>query len=152
MHTNKYKNGTYRKDEWRVIKTYTKECGCEYEDAENDVDRPFMCYTDYSTKVIKRCDKHAQEYEEVCAKRRAKEEHEKQIREERLQLLTLHVHDLINTEHTTYAPIKEAVNKYREAKKMMNSDRWLQRHTKYQIGDLLMIQKVKINGCAVTID
>ena len=48
---------------WRVIKTYTEECGCECEDTENDVDRPFMCYTEYDTTVTKRCDKHAQEHE-----------------------------------------------------------------------------------------
>ena len=46
---------------WKVIEKYTKECGCEYVDKENDVDRPFMCFTEYKTIVIKRCDKHEQE-------------------------------------------------------------------------------------------
>ena len=56
---------------WRVIKTYAKECGCECEDAENDVDRPFMCYTEYDTTVTKRCDKRSQQHEEYCAKQQA---------------------------------------------------------------------------------
>ena len=41
-----------------IIKKYTKDCGCECEDIENDVDRPFMCYTHYETRINKMCDIH----------------------------------------------------------------------------------------------
>ena len=102
---------------WEVIKTYTKECGCECDYMVNDVDKPSMCYTEYKTTLTKRCDKHAQEHEEHCAKRQAEREREKQIREEQLQLLKVHLHNLTNIEHTRYALIKEALIKYRKCKK-----------------------------------
>ena len=55
---------------WETIKEYTKECGCEYVDRVNDVDRPFMCYDEWKTEITKRCDKHLQEYKEYCEKKR----------------------------------------------------------------------------------
>jgi DNA-binding protein H-NS len=58
-----------------------------------------------------------QEHEEYCAHLQAERECEKQIIEEQLQLLKVHLHNLTNIEHTKYAPIKEAVSKYREFKK-----------------------------------
>ena len=129
--------------EWQVVKTYTKQCGCECDYKVNDVHRPFTCHTEYDTIVTKRCDKHSQEHEEYCAKLQAEREREKQIREEQLQLLKVHIHNLTNVEHTKYAPIKEAVSKHREYKKITNSDRWIQRDIMYYIGDLLMIQKIR---------
>ena len=41
---------------WVTIKEYTKDCGCECQDNELDVDRPFMCYTKWETIVTKRCE------------------------------------------------------------------------------------------------
>ena len=42
------------------IKQYTNTCGCEYADKENDVDRPFMCYTEWETSVTNRYEQHLQ--------------------------------------------------------------------------------------------
>ena len=128
---------------WTTRKAYTKECGCECEDIENDVDRPFMCYTEYETVTTSRCSVHQQEYEQHCAVRQAEREREQQVREEQRHKLKLHLHMLTTIEHTEYAPIKEAVYKYREIKRISNSDRWIQQDIRYQIGDLLMIQKIK---------
>ena len=128
---------------WVTTKTYTKECGCEYEDKEHDVDRPFMCYTEWNTTVTKRCEIHLQEYNEACAKLEKQEEREKQIKEERRQLITSHLHGLMHIEHKQYTPIKEAVNKYREVIRTSNSDRWIRGTINYAMGDVLMIQKIK---------
>ena len=73
-----------------------------------------MYYAEYDTTVTKRCDKHSQEHAESCAKLQAEREREKQIREEQLQIRKDHLHNLTDIEHTKYAPIKEAVSKYRE--------------------------------------
>ena len=43
---------------WETVETYTNECGCKYADYVIDVDRPFMCYTEWKTEVTKRRDKH----------------------------------------------------------------------------------------------
>ena len=55
---------------FETTEEYTKECGCEYVTWMNDVDRPFMCYTEWKTEIRKRCDKHLQEYKEYCEKRK----------------------------------------------------------------------------------
>ena len=65
---------------WEVVKTYTKECGCECQDKIHDVDRPFMCYTDYETIITKMCDHHKRKEEEY---RKEREEYERQERQKR---------------------------------------------------------------------
>ena len=45
---------------WDIIKEYTKDRGCEYDDKENHVDRPFMCYTERETIVTKIYEQHLQ--------------------------------------------------------------------------------------------
>ena len=110
---------------WEIIKEYTKECGCEYVDKENDVDRPFMCYTERETFVTKRCEQHLQEYIECCAKQEEENENKKQIIEEQRRLIASHLHDLIDIEHKQLVPTKEAISKYREVQDISNSDRWI---------------------------
>jgi len=121
---------------WKEIRTYTRECGCECVDTEHDVDKPYMCFTDYHTDVTKRCDKHEQE-------RLAKKEHKRKIREERQQLLKVYINNLTNIEHRKHIPIKEALIKYRDCFKISNSDRWILEHIRHHSGDLLLIQKIK---------
>ena len=128
---------------WVTIKEYTKECGCECEDNEHDVDRPFMCYTERETIVTKRCEKHLQEYNENCAKEEERKERERQTREEQLQSLTSYLHDVMDVEHKQYIPIKEAVTKYKQVSKTNNSDRWIRKDIQSSFGDVLMIQKIK---------
>ena len=128
---------------WKVLERYTKECGCVCEDHENDVDRPFMCYTDYSTTEITRCDTHERQHQEYCAKTQAELEHRQQLRQEKRQQLKTHLLNLAGIEHQTLAPIKEAVSKYRECNKIGNSDRWIQRDITHRIGSLLMVSKIR---------
>ena len=128
---------------WRVVETYTKECGCECEDTENDVDRPFMCYTEYNTNITKRCVEHArqeQEYQRIIQER---ERREIQQKDEMKKILKSHLVSLANIEHKNYVPIKSAISKYREHFKTHNSDRWIKDHINYYIGYVLMIQKIK---------
>jgi len=121
---------------WKEIRTYTKECGCECVDMEHDVDRPFMCYTEYHTDVTKRCDKHKQE-------QLSKKKHERKIQEKREQLLKVHIDNLTSIEDTKYILIKEAINKYRDCFKIINSDRWIREYITQHIGGVLLIQKIK---------
>ena len=81
---------------WGIIKTYTKECGCEYADYVTDVGRPFMCYTEWKTEVSKRCDKHLQKYKEHCEKEEKEREQARQIREEKRKVLKSHLVSLMD--------------------------------------------------------
>ena len=128
---------------WVTFKEYTKDCACECTDAKNDVDRPFMCYTEWETFVTKRCETHLQEYNENCAKEEERKKRKRQIREEQLQSLTSYLHDVMDVEHKQYIPIKEAITKYREVSKINNSDRWIRENLQCSFGDVLMIQKIK---------
>ena len=121
---------------WKEISSYTKECGCECVDMEHDVDRPFMCYTEYRTYVAKRCDKHEQ-------KKRIKKKHKHQILEEKRQVLNTHINNLTSIEDTKYILIKEAITKYRECFKIINSNRWILEYIILHLGELLLIQKIK---------
>jgi hypothetical protein len=102
-----------------------------------------MCYTDYSTTEIKRCDTHERQHQEYCAKAQAELEHRQQLKQEKRQQLKAHLLNLAGIEHQTLAPIKEAVSKYRELIKISNSDRWIQRDIAQRIGCLLMVSKIK---------
>ena len=128
---------------WETIKEYTKDCGCECKDAKNDVDRPFMCYTEWETFVTKRCETHLQEYNENCAKEEERKKRKRQIREEQLQSLTSYLHDVMDVEHKQYIPIKEAVTKYKQVSKTNMSDRWIREDIQGKFGDVLMIHKIK---------
>ena len=128
---------------WRVVEVYTKECGCECEDTENDVDRPFMCYTEYNTNITKRCDYHAKQEEEYLRITEERERRKIQQKKDMKELLKSHLQSLVDIEHKNYVPIKAAISKYREHFKTHNSDRWIQKHINYYIGYVLMIQKIK---------
>ena len=134
-----------------VRKTYTKECGCECKDIEDDVDRHFMCYTHYDTIITKMCDDHKRKKEE-CRKMRGEYDRQKrQRKEEEQKKLTLYLEDLQEVEHKCYVRIKEAVSKYKEHFKVHMSDRWIQDQL-HVLKYPLMMEKKNKNGCAVKKD
>ena len=140
---------------WEVVKTYTKECGCECQDKIHDVDRPFMCYTDYETIITKMCDVHKRKEEEYRKEREEYERQERQRKEEEQQKLSLYLESLQKVEHRCYVRIKEAVSKYKEHFKIHMSDRWIQDklHTlKYplmieKIGNKWVCSKERLDSC-----
>ena len=131
---------------WVTTKTYTKECGCKCEDKDHDVDRPFMCYTEYETVTTSRCAVHQQQYEEYLAERQEELLRAEKQREEQIKVLSQHLHELSNIEHTSYTPIKHAIEKYRACRKLSNSDRWVRSALMRSVGNVLLIQKLRSKG------
>ena len=125
---------------WETIKKYTKECGCEYVDRVNDVDRPFMCYYEWETEITKRCDKHLQEYKVLW---KTKKEQARQIREEKRQVVKSHLLSSMDIKHEQRVPIKQAYAKYKANLNANYTDRSIKQSIEYGIGDILMIQKIK---------
>ena len=113
------------------------ECGCVYTEVEIDVDRPFMCYTDWET-FVRRCPEHKEEFERKGRQENERREQDILKREEAIETYLQSVRD---TEHTGFVPIIYAVNKFRQSLKNTNSAAWVRDYLTRCFNDVLMIQQ-----------
>ena len=113
------------------------ECGCVDTEVEIDVDRPFMCYTDWKT-FVRRCPEHQEEFERKERQENERREQDKLKREEAIEAYLQTVRD---TAHTEFVPIQYAIDRFRHSMKNVNSKSWIQDYLRRTFNDVLMFQQ-----------
>jgi len=126
---------------WTCPNKYTLDCGCECEDWEYDVDRPFMCYTDYETRITNRCTLHQDEHN---ARMKLEEEYIEKRRQDRLkrdEALAVYLKTLSDIEDTELVPLQYAVDKFKQVMKNTNSKSWIHDYLRSRFHEALMIRQ-----------
>jgi len=106
------------------------DCGCEYHYVTNDVDRPFMCYTERRIVYTKRCEKHEAQRQERIAQaieERRQDEIKRELKQkaaederdkweaerpQRLEVAKQHILTLINITTNNYTTLSDVIQKY----------------------------------------
>ena len=121
------------------MEPYTKECGCCCHDWVEDVDRPFMSYTDRGTTVISYCERHGAEAEKTERREEEETKQYEQYKATRKQQLDSHKSDILAVEHQVFVPIKYAALKQYPGEDGTKTPR----HFTNDYCDLRLITKVK---------
>lgn len=125
---------------WVTLKEYVKECGCKCRDCENDVDRPFMCYTDWNTVIDKRCPEHEEQYKQQCIKDEEERIQGQKEKDAILKKINSHINEIRKVETENFVPIKLLVAKFREVVKVGNTDTYVRNDLKRALGNTLEIK------------